>query len=90
MVRTYELVGLGFGDVGRLGFGVEIWVVLKIRPLLRTSSCVAPFYQGPQGTTLWRPTHLGCNIGALIIRIGFWGIVYDSHTKNPHNRLGNY
>ena len=25
----------------------------------------------------------GCNIGVLIIRIGFWGIFYCNHNKDP-------
>ena len=29
-------------------------------------------------------------IGALIIRIGFWGILYYSYNKEPPNSIGNY
>ena len=36
--------------------------------------------------------HTGSNIGALIIRIGFWGPVYYNHNKEPHKStsIGNY
>ena len=30
-----------------------------------------------------------CNIGALIIRRGFWGILYHNYTKEPQNGTGN-
>ena len=31
------------------------------------------------------------NIGALIIRIGFWCILYHKYNKEPHqNSIGNY
>ena len=29
------------------------------------------------------------NIGALIIRIGFWGIFFYIHKEEPQNRIGN-
>ena len=33
-----------------------------------------------------------CTIGALIIRIGFWGIFYYIYNKEPppHHSIGNY
>ena len=30
------------------------------------------------------------NIGALIIRTGFWGPLYYNHNKEPQNSIGNY
>ena len=30
------------------------------------------------------------NIGALIIRIGFWGPLYYNHNKEHQNSIGNY
>ena len=30
------------------------------------------------------------NIGALIIRIGFWGSSYYNYIKEPPNSIGNY
>ena len=32
---------------------------------------------------------LGANIGTLIIRIRFWGPLYDKYTKEPQNNIGN-
>ena len=29
-------------------------------------------------------------IGALIIRIGFWGPLYYNYNKEPQNSIGNY
>ena len=33
---------------------------------------------------------LRLNIGALLIRIGFWGPLDYSNNKEPHNNIGNY
>ena len=35
---------------------------------------------------------LGCNMGALIIALGFWGILYYNpiRTKNPQKSIRNY
>ena len=30
------------------------------------------------------------NVGALIIRIGFWGPLYYNYDKEPQNSIGNY
>ena len=42
---------------------------------------VAIIHVGPQGPepTNWKPF----NVGALIIRIGSWGILYYTHSKEP-------
>ena len=41
-------------------------------------------------TKLQDPRRRAGNIGALKIRIGFWGILYHSHNKEPQNSIGNY
>ena len=33
---------------------------------------------------------MGLNIRAVIIRIGFWGIIYFRYDKEPQNNMGNY
>ena len=37
-----------------------------------------------------RERRTGHNIGALIIRIGFWGILYYNYHKEPQNNIGIY
>ena len=34
--------------------------------------------------------YIATNIGALIIRIGFWGPLYFHHNKEPPKCIGNY
>ena len=29
------------------------------------------------------------NLGALILRIGFWGILYNKNNKQPQNTMGS-
>ena len=31
-----------------------------------------------------------CDVGAFIIRIRFWGILYYNYNKEPHNGIDNY
>ena len=38
----------------------------------------------------WITQVSGSTIGALIIRIGFWGPLYYSYNKEPQNSIGNY
>ena len=33
---------------------------------------------------------LGCTLGALIIRIGFWGPIYCNYVRNHKKSVGNY
>ena len=34
---------------------------------------------------------MSCNVGALIIRIGFWGVYSAIHIiRSPKNTIGNY
>ena len=41
--------------------------------------------QTPKPGTLYAP-----NIGAFIIRIGLWGILYHNHNKEPPKSYSNY
>ena len=36
------------------------------------------------------PLHICSNVGALIIRIGFWDPLYYLIIRKPQNSIGNY
>ena len=33
---------------------------------------------------------MSCNVGALIIRTEFWGILYNNYNKEPQTSIGKY
>ena len=41
-------------------------------------------------TTDFKLAALWFNIGALIIRMAFWGQLYHDDNKEPHHSIGNY
>ena len=60
-------------------------------------TCVAQTQQQRQTDTQTPHTHrdtnqclYACNIGPLLIRIGFRGILYYNYNQEPQNSIGNY
>ena len=74
----------------RPGDSVNRLLQSRIEFGFRCSGFRVSWFQGPKVRAVTRVDQ-GCNIEALIIRIGRWGILYYKYNKEPVQKtIGNY